>query len=325
MFFKIQDFRDKVSDLYEKGVQPGEYIGFNTMKEHYSVKLGYTTYLVGAPASGKSEWHKQVLINLSQYYGWKHVLFSPETGNKEEIVAELCHTYIGKPFYKANGYGMSDMEMYKAMDFLQEHFFIIDPEDKDLTIPEFYKAVDQLEDLYGIKVHTTTGDPFNEFKHDFSKDEGRQDLYIERILGDVRKNAKKHNRHNFIITHCRDQKPVEKDGVVYFPPPTARDYAGGQAWFRKGMAMICVWRPPYKLNDENGMPYKENETHIIVQKVKPKGTGKRGTVRMYYDFKSSRFYEMVHGLQKWAAPEGREPEKIEPNMEFEKDTNEYPF
>ena len=41
------------------------------------------------------------------------------------------------------------------------------------------------------RIHTTLIDPFNELSHDFSKDEGRQDLYIERILGDVRKNARK--------------------------------------------------------------------------------------------------------------------------------------
>jgi len=319
MFYRVSEIRKSVCDLYERGIQKGNYVGFECLKDLYSVKLGYTTYVVGAPYSGKTEFMYEILINLSLFYGWKHALFSPESGSKEEIVAELCHKYIEKPFY--GEYRMTEMERYKAEAWLDEYFFIIDPDDKDLAIPEFYKLVDEIENKYGVTIQTTVGDPFNEFKHNFSKDEGRQDLYIERILGDVRKNAKAKNRHNFIVTHCRDQKPITHDGVTYFPPPTARDYAGGQAWFRKGMAMVCIYRPPAGLNDENGQPYENNETQVIIQKSKPKGIGRNGIAKLFWDWKRSRYYEKYAGLDCYAMEEekAKETKDLVPKIEYNPD------
>ena len=38
------------------------------------------------------------------------------------------------------------------------------------------------------------------------------------------------------------------------------------------------------------MPYAENETHIIVQKSKPKGIGKTGKASIFWDWKKNRYY-----------------------------------
>lgn len=328
IFYRISDFREGIETLKEKGVQAGEHVGFECTKDLLTFKLGYTTYFVGSPYSGKSTVLFEFLVNLSEFYGWRHAIFSPESGSKEEIVAELAAIVRQKPFFNTYGTGMSDDELGRALSFLNDYFFIIDPQDKDLTIPEFYETVELIEKEYDVKIHTTTGDPFNEFKHDFSKDEGRQDLYIERVLGDVRKNAAKHNRHNIIVTHCRDQQAITKDNVTFFPPPTARDYAGGQAWFRKGMQMLCVWRPPFGLQDETGRPYEDNETHIIIQKSKPKGIGKKGVAVLYFDYRRSRFYEKVAGSDCYARKEfvyNRPIRPIEDWTEPNKDKDEYPF
>lgn len=325
IFYSIRELQPAVDELAEKGIQRGRNTGFSVLDEFYSVKLGCTTYIMGSPYSGKTEFWFEILINLSEFYGWRHVIFTPETGTKEEIVAELCHKYKRKQFFKNQPDAMTDAERYDAMNFLNEHFTIIDPMDQSVTVAQFYELVDKIEQAEGLRYHTTTIDPFNEMAHDFSKDEGRQDLYIERILGDVRKNARSTQRHNCIITHCRDQQPVTKDGLTYFPPPTARDYAGGQAWFRKGLAMIAVWRPPVGLNDENGKPYEENESHIIIQKSKPKGVGKRGIARLYWDWKASRFYQHDNfGGAQYAMMEQKVA--LKPNKNFyELDKEENPF
>lgn len=289
--YTVRELQPKVDELAETGIQRGALTGFNCLDELYSVKLGCTTYIMGSPYSGKTEFWLEILMNLSESKGWRHVIFTPETGTKEEIVAELCHKKVKKGFFKNSVDPMSDKERYDATTWLNEHFFIVDPADAALTISDYFKIVDTIENENGIIVHTTTIDPFNEMAHDFSKDEGRQDLYIERVLGDIRKNARATQRHNCVITHCRDQAPITRDGMTYYPPPTARDYAGGQAWFRKGLSMIAVWRPPVGLPDTNGIPFEENESHIIIQKSKPKGTGKRGTAKLFWDYKKSRYYE----------------------------------
>ena len=85
---------------------------------------------------------------------------------------------------------MTEAERIAAEMFVDEYFYIIDPLDSKMTADNFYSMVDNIEIEEGKRIHTTLIDPFNELSHDFSKDEGRQDLYIERILVDVRKNAR---------------------------------------------------------------------------------------------------------------------------------------
>jgi len=168
--------------------------------------------------------------------------------------------YVRKDFYKDYNNQMTKEAKQTAEKFIDSHFIVIDPDDAVFTIEEFYDYVDIVERVYNCKIHTTVADPFNEFSHDFSKDNGRQDMYIERILGYIRRNARTNDRHNCLITHVTDQKPRVDDvsKLSYYPPASYREIAGGQAWSRKGEQMICIWRPPTGLNDENGMPYEEN-------------------------------------------------------------------
>ena len=67
------------------------------------------------------------------------------------------------------------------------------------------------------------------------------------------------------------------------------------------MNMLSVWRPPAGIVDEEtGEPYLDNEVHIIIQKFKPKGVGKRGTVKLYFDAEKNRYYEMYLGEPRYA-------------------------
>lgn len=302
IYYTINELQPQVDKLFEMGVVSGQYVGFDCLKYLYSVKLGCTTYVMGSPTSGKTELWFEFLINTSEFYGWKHVIYTPETGSKDEIVAELCSKYIRKPFYKNFNGAMSEQEKYKAIAWLSEYFFIVDPADKDMSVSDFYNEVDKIEKDLGIKIQTTTIDPYNELKHDMKDSNGRQDLYIESMLGMCRRNAMKYNRHNCIITHCADQKMITNNGFTYYPPPTAREYAGGQAWYRKGLAMLGVWRPPAGLPDETGRPAEDNEVHIIIQKSKPKGVGKKGTAKLYFDLYHNRYYErLADGTNKYSS------------------------
>jgi len=284
---KVTEKQSELNDLRTLGNQKGYTIGWDIP---ITIKLGCTTYIAGAPHDGKTEFWLDVLINLSVEHKLKHAIFTPETGTVADIIAELCSKYIGKPYIKKHHGAMSEAEKVAAEMFVAEYFYIIDPIDNPLTAANFYKIVDEIEQQEGITINTTLIDPFNELAHDFSKDEGRQDLYIERILGDVRKNARATNRHNCIITHVRDQAPIIQNGKTFFPMPTPREIAGGQAWYRKGLLMLIIWRPPEGINDEFGEPYKHNEVFIKVAKSKPKGVSKNGIYKMFYDIDLNTYY-----------------------------------
>lgn len=310
IYFKPNEFRKGIENLYEHGIQRGVYCGFEKLHEHYTMKMGGTTFVYSAPFTGKTEFWFEILINLSELYGYKHVIYSPESGDKENIIADLISKAARKPFYRQHEGYMDEKELYRYMDWVNEYFVIIDPKDKDISIEDFFTACDILEKDYQIKINTTLIDPFNELKHEFGAD-GRQDLYIENKLGLCRRNAIYHNRHNVIITHCADQdavksKNINGEEVWYYPPANPRRVAGGQAWFRKAMMMICMWRPPVDVIDPaTGTPFIENEVHIIIQKYKPKGTGKKGLVKLYFDQQNNRYYELIGNQKRYAGKQGQ--------------------
>jgi len=300
-YFKISELADKVNEKYDNGVSKGSDVGFKCLHDLYSVKLACTTYLYGSSASGKTEFWFEVLINLSQKYGWKHAIYSPETGNPSDIAIELMHKWVGKPFYsnlnrdqKINR--LTKQEVFRLTAELDQYFYIIDAGSYDFTIPEFYDLVDEIETEHNVKIQTTLADPINEYRHDLNG--MPRDMYLESILGRIRRNARDKNRHNCLITHVASQQLQEATGqngepIFYYPLPTYRQIAGGESWSRKGDAMIAAWRPPKGMLDvQENRPYDGNEVVIAIQKAKPKGIGKVGIARLWFDVEKSRYYEM---------------------------------
>ena len=295
MYKRLTNVNNELFDIRLQKDVRGKSIGWDWDILPYTIKEGCTTYIGSAPASGKTELWFEILINLSCLHNWNHVIFSPETGNSAEIFAELCYKYVGKPYVQGQN-SMSNSEQIVAEMFINEHFIVIDPIDEDLTITKFYELVDEIEKKEGMKIHTTTIDPWNELTEEFIQaDLGREDKYLSRILGQVRKNARKTGRHNCVINHVRDQpmvssKTIAGTDISYFPMPSARDFAGGQVWFRKGLSVLIPWRPPYGLLDGDGNGAEKNEVHLKVAKSKPKGVSKNGVYKLYLDLDKYQYY-----------------------------------
>jgi hypothetical protein len=295
MYKRLSEVNTQMHDIRQLKNVKGKSVGWDWDILPYTVKEGCTTYIGAAPASGKTELWFEFLINLSCLHGWNHVVFSPETGSAAEIYAELCYKYIGKPYVIGEN-SMTQGEQIRAEMFVDSHFIVIDPIDEDLTLTDFYNLVDEIERKHDIKIHTTTIDPWNELTEKFEpSDLGREDKYLSRILGIARKNARKTGRHNCIINHVRDQLPVTTENAVgtkitYFPIPSARDFAGGQVWFRKGLSVLIPWRPPYGIMNEDGSISEHNEVHLKVAKSKPKGVSKNGTYRLFLDVERYQYY-----------------------------------
>jgi twinkle protein len=331
-YFTLLDVENEFKELYDKGRERGVDVGWRCAKEYMSIKLGTTTYVYALPYSGKTQWWNEILVNLSKFYGWKHAILSPETGTPSDIYAELTSIYVGKEF--SGDFKMTEQERVQARKFIEKHFIVIDPSDKGLNIDEVFDQVDGAEREYGVKIHTITIDPWNELDMDLSVHGGREDKYLERVLTRLRQNAHSHNRHNCIITHVRDMEKMKDGDQRYYPVSSPNDVAGGRLWWRKGMQMISVYRPldikNQPLKDENGEPYLENETHIYVQKSKPKGVGKVGMFKLYYDFKKNKYYEMDSiGMKLYAdnfwEKNSSEVSAITQNENFYEESEEPPF
>ena len=90
------------------------------------------------------------------------------------------------------------------------------------------------------------------------------------------------------------------------------DIAGGMQWSRKGMMILNVWRCPYGLEDENGIPYEPNQVKISIVKAKPKAVGGVGSIYMFYDKLRNRYYTTDEfGNKQYAHDKKKEPAIVE--------------
>lgn len=291
MIYTADELRDSLGTLRREGIKKGAWTGFSSLFDKYSVKEGSTTYIYAGAHQGKSQFGFELMMNLAEFSGWKWAIYSPETGSPTEVFAELLWVYLRKPFLINNKVTATDEETDRAIEFINQHFFIIDSGLRDLSIEGFYTAVEQVEDDYDIKINGCFVDPFTEIKTDVTNGV-RDDIAIGQILTKVRKHSSDKNYHTIVTVHTKHQQAKYKNGVPYVDKPTMNDIAGGMQWSRKGMMVINVWRCPFGLEDANGIPYEPNQVEITVVKAKPKIVGKLGSVTLYYDKLSNRYYEI---------------------------------
>lgn len=304
--------RAELEDLRANGNPKGQQTGFKCIDDIYTIKQGAYTIILAEPHHGKSEFGFELCLNQNKKYGKKCLIYSPETGTVADIKSELIHKYTQKPVLKSMPNHLTDLEFYKALTHIDHHFKIIDSDKRAYTYQEIMKECTD-EQIIFI-------DPNNEVKQDFSSTHGtRQDLYIEDIAGEIRRWCRNNKKHMIITMHPAIQQIViPKDGTkAYYPMPKARQAAGGQAWFRKAMGWINLWRAPVYLNDENGMPYPENNMIGVIEKAKPKGVGKRGQFELYFDWKTNRYYEKINGLPYYAFDHESSKSFLQPSQLFE--------
>ena len=288
--YTANDLRDSLTTLRNNGIKKGAWTGFSSLFDKYSVKKGSTTYIYAGAHQGKSQFGFELMMNLAQYSDWKWAIYSPETGSPTEVFAELMWVYLRKPFLVNDKVTATDEETAAALEFINEHFYIIDSGLQDLSIEGFYTAVETIEEDNFIKIDGCMVDPFTEIKTDVSNGV-RDDIAIGQVLTKVRKHSADKNYHTIVTVHTKHQQAKYKNGVPYVDKPTMNDIAGGMQWSRKGMMVVNVWRCPFGLEDANGVPYEPNQVEITVVKAKPKIVGKLGTVTLYFDKLSNRYYE----------------------------------
>jgi twinkle protein len=301
--YTANELRDSLTTLRNNGIKKGAWTGFSSLFDKYSVKKGSTTYIYAGAHQGKSQFGFELMMNLAEYSDWKWAIYSPETGSPTEVFAELLWVYLRKPFLVNDKVTATDEETERAIEFINDHFYIIDSGLQDLSIEGFYTAVEKIEEDNFIKIDGCMVDPFTEIKTDVSNGV-RDDIAIGQVLTKVRKHSADKNYHTIVTVHTKHQQAKYKNGVPYVDKPTMNDIAGGMQWSRKGMMVINVWRCPFGLEDGNGVPYEPNQVEITVVKAKPKIVGKLGTVTLYFDKLSNRYYELnERGEKQFAYPQ----------------------
>lgn len=315
MIKKFAHIEKELGIMRDLGHPKGDVTGFKSLDDLYSIKQGSYTFVLAPPHHGKSEFCFELVFNQAEKYGKKSLVYSPETGSVEDIYAEFIHKLIGKPFYRSVPGSIDDKEYYRAVSYIDEMFSIVDSDEKSYSFKDLTKLITTEEILLC--------DPYNEMHHDMSNYGSRQDLYIEDLASEIRRYCKKSKKHCIMTLHPASQAKVyDKDNKIhYFPMPTAREAAGGQALFRKAMTWINMWRPDVRLQDSSGIPVADNEVFISIEKAKPKGVAKRGQISLFFDWKRNRYYEKFRSKDSYAFEHDTLPETvtsvIQPSLSFD--------
>lgn len=284
----------------ENGAIRGNYLGFPQLHQHYSMSLPGCTDFTGFPASGKSEFLLELLLTTSEFYEWKHLIYVPDVGDKNEILDILIHKRTGKSFERRYTNFISEDEVDKNLGWILHHFRILVKSDlkAKMTPYEFWDYAAELNKETQGGIQTATIDSWKDMKHGVGLEGesfGRDDKYLEDVLSYRNAMAEKHKMHFNVVIHPLKTE-ADKDGKR--KPPTPYDLKGGSEWYNSGKCMITVHRTSGH----------DNEVSIMITKAKPKSVAKVGNVTMYYDRAISKFYwinesnEKVFAVQNYIEP-----------------------
>lgn len=304
LLIKPEELRTKANEIRRSGTRRGEYSGFESLDKIFTAKKGFPLFIAGAPHSGKSQVVKQLAINWATELGWKGILYMGEEGSAVDLLLDLVEVKTGKSARLNDADAdesktpISSDEFEYTIHWLDQHFTIIDPEKAVDVASWTYDTFNELLKEAG-DFDFSVLDPFNDLDRDM---ELRDDLWLTKVLKDVRIAARRSNRVDVIVNHIAKTQHDGKtsNGMPVSKPARPNEWAGGQTWYRRAFTMLLVYRPPehelidFCPFDEAGEGYHvgPGEMWIQNQKAKPKGSGKLGWARLYYDTSRNQVFEL---------------------------------
>lgn len=277
---KLSDIRESLKTLRRDGLPPGCKTGWYAIDKHYRPELGYMTILTGVPGHGKSEWWDCLMVNMMFLHKWKWVIFSPENYPIAIHWNKLAEKILGQPQAEA-----CDEDYSMVSKYIDEHFTWLYPPDANCNLASLLEQIKETQDTYGADAFVL--DPWNEIDH--KRPSGLSETeYISQSLTRIRRFCRENKMHGCIVAHpTKLQK--DKDGA--YPVPGPWDISGSAHWRNKADFCITVHRADMT----------KNEPKIYIQKVKQKNFGKVGEVQLYYEYKTGRMKDDLHG--KYGLPE----------------------
>jgi hypothetical protein len=271
--YRVSDLREKVHELYQKGRTAGEFPGWQNLAELYTIKRRQFTILTGIPNVGKTPFLDNVIMNLAISRDWKFAVCSLENQPVEDHLSMLLEVHTGEPFSDGPTKRMSLETIDKSLEWFEEHFVFVVPDESNCTIYGLMDLLDEIEGIDGVVV-----DPWNEFEHRRPAAMNETE-YVSQVLSKMRRYARSHNQHWWLVAH---PTKLYKDKNGEYPVPTLYDISGSAHFRNKPDMGIVLWRDVLT----EGSPLV-----VYVQKVKYRWCGRLGNCELYYDPVSGRFHE----------------------------------
>ena len=302
----------KIRSIRENGELIPVKFGFQTWNDYDAGKLiqgsrKCTLLIGGEPNHGKSTFANELVMQMIEKHNFRVALFTTESGDVEKVFAYFCGLYIGKPYSKVrpdgkvNKFAMSDAEAAEAEEYLMNKLFVFkqDRMHSDYQrLDNIYKQLAEVESLYGFKFDSLVIDPI----YDVDDFQPKADEVL-RVLNRINLEAEENNRFDIIVNHVAETaKVTDKNGNRKKLTALADEFYGGKNNNRKAMLQVLVHRPSPTVDahgvwlegfDGSNEVIFENQTDIIILKVKPEGIALWGKYPIFRDWKSRRYYEKL--------------------------------
>jgi hypothetical protein len=299
------DVKDKALLINQNGFDKVMGVGVPELDYIFKPKRGEITLLTGIGNYGKTAWQKSQLLSRIIMYGEKIATFSPEDTPAEEYFHDYVEMLLGCECTPFNPNRPANDIYEAAYDYISKHIFYISAEMLSPT-PQYIKEK-FLELIVQEKVDFCCIDPFNQMTNDYKGFGGRTDKYLETLLADFSRFAKKNDVYFWVIAH---PKLMERDRSGNYKCPDVFDVNDGAMWNNK-MDNITVYHRPFAQTDPSS-PIAEFHS----KKIKKKSVGRKGFIMIEYIWDRRRFFiegrdfiqEMLNkkGLDFWKRKEANQ-------------------
>ena len=307
------ELQDEVLQRMQTNRRRGLDLAWPNMSEYVSLKKGYPIFVAGVGGVGKTEIILDIMINSAIMHKWVWLVLSPEMGTAEEILEQIVEKMSGGQQLDAKSDNpISQEKAKKIIKWANKHFRILDPmrnwkenmADMSLNIENFFQMAKREEQILKGKFDGVLIDPFNELDIDLGG--SKTMTTVKNELDALLWWTKKNNYCTILTNHVNDKQEIrDKDDEGHFqwtPPAKKEEWAYGQQFGRKGYQMVLVYNPHARkqvsaaLDGDQEMEHSiqnyNNARELYVQKTKPKGVGKTGMFRLFYDRKVQRYYSL---------------------------------
>ena len=272
-----KDVEPEIIDFYENGHQLGGTTYIHSLDDHLKWKRGFLYTVSGYPGAGKSTFLNYLLLLKAQNEGQKIAIYSPESYPIEDMVEELMIQLTGRNVASNFGNQMTIDERNQAIDFLKNHFFMI--EFKDIpTQEDVFNEFQRLVDVEGVDICVI--DPFNSLvEGSNSIGGGNMSIFLKGALTRAKLFAVRSKIALVIVEHPRSSGVNNADDR---PEPSPFMINGGALFWNKSDVIFTVNR--------NMFDSEDNQVTIKVWKVKKQRTmGTPGAVTLNFDYRTSRY------------------------------------
>lgn len=265
--YTVDDFPDRPAlTVWSTGIEPLNDTG-NTDKPALSVVPGTLTVLTGHANMGKSTLIDGMVAHFLKA-GIPVCLASFETDVKPILLDGLRCAMLGMGLHE-----LASADTRSCDALIRDKLRIISQsvdEDEEMNVEYFLDLCRVAVLRHGVRLVIL--DPWNELEHKMRPHES-ETVYIGRALRAIKRFAKVYDVAFWIVAH--PTKPFE--GKIRMP--RLLDISGSANWANKADFGLSYHRTD------------SNAADLAVTKVRKGYPGRRGTVRVTFDFRCSRFVE----------------------------------